>query len=211
VSDLSVEDYITATASKHPIYMPHTTRRNNGKNLLDVCIIKHAMEIIHLLNDVNPVQIIVDDVINSNVHIISNPVGQREDATRIGSAGVVRRQAVDISPLRRVNQAIYLLTTGIARELQNQIEQDYEICPTIRDKVIPPAVSWFTGEAVKEDEFEVEEEEEDDDDEEEDEEDEEQKENKALCVKEGKHPKRCPWRRRTTSRMQATIAPGDAK
>jgi small subunit ribosomal protein S5e len=41
--------------------------------------------------------------------------GPREDATRIGSAGVVRRQAVDISPLRRVNQAIYLLTTG-ARE-----------------------------------------------------------------------------------------------
>jgi small subunit ribosomal protein S5e len=41
--------------------------------------------------------------------------GPREDATRIGSAGVVRRQAVDISPLRRVNQAIWLLTTG-ARE-----------------------------------------------------------------------------------------------
>ena len=41
--------------------------------------------------------------------------GPREDATRIGSAGVVRRQAVDISPLRRINQAIYLLTTG-ARE-----------------------------------------------------------------------------------------------
>ncbi len=30
--------------------------------------------------------------------------GPREDATRIGSAGVIRRQAVDISPLRRVNQ-----------------------------------------------------------------------------------------------------------
>ena len=41
--------------------------------------------------------------------------GPREDATRIGSAGVIRRQAVDISPLRRVNSAIYLLTTG-ARE-----------------------------------------------------------------------------------------------
>lgn len=41
--------------------------------------------------------------------------GPREDATRIGSAGVIRRQAVDISPLRRVNQAIYLITTG-ARE-----------------------------------------------------------------------------------------------
>ncbi|KAF5819649.1 putative ribosomal protein S5/S7 [Helianthus annuus] len=38
--------------------------------------------------------------------------GPREDATRIGSACVVRRQVVDISPLRHVNQAIYLLTTG---------------------------------------------------------------------------------------------------
>ena len=41
--------------------------------------------------------------------------GPREDATRIGSAGVVRRQAVDISPLRRVNQAIWLITTGKVR------------------------------------------------------------------------------------------------
>lgn len=48
------------------------------------------------------------------IHLWINS-GPREDATRIGSAGVVRRQAVDISPLRRVNQAIYLLTTG-ARE-----------------------------------------------------------------------------------------------
>ena len=41
--------------------------------------------------------------------------GPREDSTRIGSADVVRRKVVDISPLRRVNQAIYLLTIG-ARE-----------------------------------------------------------------------------------------------
>ena len=41
--------------------------------------------------------------------------GPREDSTRIGSAGVVRRQSVDVSPFRRINHAIYLLTTG-ARE-----------------------------------------------------------------------------------------------
>lgn len=90
VSDLSVEDYITATASKHPIYMPHTAGRyqarrfrkaqcpiverltnslmmhgrNNGKKLMAVRIVKHAMEIIHLLTDANPIQIIVDAVIN---------------------------------------------------------------------------------------------------------------------------------------------------
>lgn len=40
-------------------------------------------------------QVLVDAVINS---------GPREDSTRVGSAGVVRRQAVDLSPFRRVNQ-----------------------------------------------------------------------------------------------------------
>lgn len=54
----------------------------------------------------NPVQIAIDAVVNS---------GPREDSTRIGRAGTVRRQACDVSPLRRVNQAIWLLTTG-ARE-----------------------------------------------------------------------------------------------
>ncbi|KAF5819644.1 putative ribosomal protein S5/S7 [Helianthus annuus] len=44
-----------------------------------------------------------------------NDIGPREDATRIGSACVVRRQVVDISPLRRVNQVIYLLTTGACK------------------------------------------------------------------------------------------------
>lgn len=102
-----------------------------------VRIVRHAMEIIHLLTDLNPIQVIADAVINRYtsettllfagsltlffwgmiLHLPFNTFysGPREDATRIGSAGVVRRQAVDISPLRRVNQAIYLITTG-ARE-----------------------------------------------------------------------------------------------
>ena len=49
---------------------------------------------------------IVDAVVNT---------GPREDSTRIGSQGTVRRQAVDVSPLRRVNQAITLLTTGVSK------------------------------------------------------------------------------------------------
>src|SRR3569833_1734989 len=61
---------------------------------------------IHIMTDQNPIQIAVDAIVNC---------GPREDSTRIGSAGTVRRQAVDVSPLRRVNQAIALLTTG-ARE-----------------------------------------------------------------------------------------------
>lgn len=38
--------------------------------------------------------------------------GPREDSTRIGRAGTVRRQAVDVSPLRRVNQVIFHIKMG---------------------------------------------------------------------------------------------------
>jgi len=80
--------------------------RNAGQKLMAVRIVEQTLEIIHLLTDQNPIQIVVDAVINS---------GPREDSTRVGGAGVVRRQAVDMSPFRRVNYALYLLATG-ARE-----------------------------------------------------------------------------------------------
>jgi small subunit ribosomal protein S5e len=128
VKDMALQDYITV----NPIYLPHTAGRyqvkrfrkaqcpiverltnslmmhgrNSGKKLMATRIVKHSFEIIHLLTDLNPIQVLVDAVTNT---------GPREDSTRIGSQGTVRRQAVDVSPLRRVNQAIYLLTTG-ARE-----------------------------------------------------------------------------------------------
>merc|ERR1712158_356386 len=49
----------------------------------------HSFEIIHLLTGENPLQVVVNAIINS---------GPREDSTRIGRAGTVRRQAVDVSP-----------------------------------------------------------------------------------------------------------------
>ncbi|ODQ68403.1 ribosomal protein S7 [Nadsonia fulvescens var. elongata DSM 6958] len=129
VKDISLTDYIQI---RQPVYLPHSAGRfaskrfrkaqcpiierltnslmmngrNNGKKLKAVRIVKHAMEIIALLTDANPLQIIIDAIVNC---------GPREDSTRIGSSGTVRRQAVDVSPLRRVNQAISLLTVG-ARE-----------------------------------------------------------------------------------------------
>ena len=129
--DVSLVDYI-AIKQKYSTFLPHSAGRyakvrfrksqcpiverlvcsimkhgrNNGKKLMAVRIVKHAFEIIHLLADKNPIQILIDAIINA---------GPREDSTRVGSAGTVRRQAVDVSPLRRTNQALYLLTTG-ARE-----------------------------------------------------------------------------------------------
>ncbi|KAK5011194.1 ribosomal protein S5 [Elasticomyces elasticus] len=122
IRDLSLTDYIQI---RQPVYISHSAGRyaikrfrkaqcpiierltnslmmngrNNGKKLMAVRIVAHAFEI-------NPIQVAVDAIVNC---------GPREDSTRIGSAGTVRRQAVDVSPLRRVNQAIALLTIG-ARE-----------------------------------------------------------------------------------------------
>eukprot|EP00310_Coccolithus_braarudii_P018100 CAMPEP_0183336348 /NCGR_PEP_ID=MMETSP0164_2-20130417/4352_1 /TAXON_ID=221442 /ORGANISM="Coccolithus pelagicus ssp braarudi, Strain PLY182g" /LENGTH=195 /DNA_ID=CAMNT_0025505849 /DNA_START=37 /DNA_END=624 /DNA_ORIENTATION=- len=128
VSDLSLADYI-AVKDKHAVYIPHTAGRyqkkrfrkaqcplverlvcsmmshgrNNGKKLMAIRIVKHTFDILNLMTGKNPIQVFVDAVQNA---------GPREDSQRIGSAGVVRRQAVDVSPLRRVNQAIHLMTTG---------------------------------------------------------------------------------------------------
>ncbi|CAN6661838.1 small ribosomal subunit protein uS7 [Trichomonascus vanleenenianus] len=129
VKDISLTDYIQI---RQPVYLSHSAGRyaakrfrkaqcpiverltnslmyngrNNGKKLKAVRILQHALEIIHLLTEQNPIQVLVDAIVNT---------GAREDSTRIGSSGTVRRQAVDVSPLRRVNQAIALLTIG-ARE-----------------------------------------------------------------------------------------------
>lgn len=62
---------------------------------------------------------------------------------------------------------------------------------TIRDKIIPHAVSWFTGEAVPEDDYEDMEEDDDDEDGADDEDDEEKGENNADDdEKEGKTRKK---------------------
>jgi len=111
--------------------------RNNGKKMMAVRIVKHAFEIIHLTTDQNPLQVLSDAIYNS---------GPREDATRIGSAGVVRRQAVDVSPLRRVNQAIYLLTTGSREAAFRNIKT---IAECLADELINAAKGSSNSYAIK--------------------------------------------------------------
>merc|ERR1712080_432111 len=111
--------------------------RNNGKKLMTVRIVKHSFEIIHLLTGENPLQVLVNAIINS---------GPREDSTRIGRAGTVRRQAVDVSPLRRVNQAIWLLCTG-AREASFRNIKSIAEC--LADELINAAKGSSNSYAIK--------------------------------------------------------------
>ena len=111
--------------------------RNNGKKLMAARIVQHAFEIIHLLTDANPLQILVDAIINC---------GPREDSTRIGSQGTVRRQAVDVSPLRRVNQAISLLTIGAREAAFRNIKT---IAECLADELINAAKGSANSYAIK--------------------------------------------------------------
>merc|ERR1712224_167842 len=92
---------------------------------------------IHLLTDKNPIQILVDAVKNG---------GPREDSTRIGSAGVVRRQAVDVSPLRRVNQALYLMCVGARNSAFRNIKT---IAECLADEIMNCAKESSNSYAIK--------------------------------------------------------------
>jgi len=162
VNDISLVDYI-AVQPKYANYMPHTGGRyqvkrfrkaqcpiverltnslmyhgrNNGKKLMAVRIIKHTFDIINLTTDLNPIQVLVQAIINC---------GPREDSTRIGSAGVVRRQAVDVSPLRRVNQAIYLIVAGARESAFRNIKT---IAECLADELINAAKGSSNSYAIK--------------------------------------------------------------
>jgi len=161
ISDMSLEDYILG--AKQPKFLPHSAGRyqvkrfrkascpiverlvcslmfhgrNNGKKLLAMRIVRHTFEIIHLLTGENPLQVLVNAIINS---------GPREDSTRIGRAGTVRRQAVDVSPLRRVNQALYLLCTGARDSAFKSVKT---IAECLADELINAAKGSSTSFAIK--------------------------------------------------------------
>ncbi|KAJ1628526.1 ribosomal protein S7 domain-containing protein [Pavlovales sp. CCMP2436] len=111
--------------------------RNNGKKLMALRIVKHTFEIMHLLTDLNPVQVLVDAVINC---------GPREDSTRVGGGGAVRRQACDVSPLRRVNQAIFLIATGAREAAFRNIKT---IAECLADEIVNAAKGSSNSYAIK--------------------------------------------------------------
>ena len=162
VADLSLSDYI-AHKDNACVFLPHTAGRyqvkrfrkamcpiverlvasmmfqgrNTGKKMKAVRIVMHAFEIIALLTDRNPIQVFVEAV---------QAGGPREDSTRIGSGGTVRRQAVDVSPLRRVNQAIYLICKGARNSSFRNIKT---IAECLADEIMNCAKESTNSAAIK--------------------------------------------------------------
>ncbi|GMJ09502.1 ribosomal protein 5B [Hibiscus trionum] len=135
VNDISLSDYIGVQPSKHATYVPHTAGRYSVKHfrkaqcpiVVDDAWSKQweeaygSQDCEACLTDQNPIQVIVDAIIN-------------------------RRQAVDISPLCRVNQAIYLLTTGARESAFRNIKT---IAECLADELINAAKGSSNSYAIK--------------------------------------------------------------
>jgi len=84
---------------KHRIELGHST----GKYTRNMGIVLEAFEMIEKKTGKNPVQVLVDAVENS---------APRDEVTIIEYGGARYPQAVDVSPIRRVNQALKHLVHG---------------------------------------------------------------------------------------------------
>jgi small subunit ribosomal protein S5e len=161
VNDLSVMDYIAV--AQRPVYTAHSAGRyqraafrkaqcpiverlvcalmfhgrNTGKKLKAVNIVKQAFEIIALVTKGNPLQVLADAVAKG---------GPREDSVRIGAGGAVRRQACDVAPLRRVNQALYLIAAGARNSSFRNLKS---IAECLADEIINASLENMNSYTIK--------------------------------------------------------------
>jgi small subunit ribosomal protein S7 len=80
------------------------TDENTGKKQLTTKIVEGAFETVHERTDENPVQILIRAVENA---------APREETVRLKYGGISVPKAVDISPQRRVDQALKFLAEGV--------------------------------------------------------------------------------------------------
>merc|ERR1712222_314398 len=157
--DLSLVELISYNTSKTNVYVPHTAGRyqvkrfrktqcpiverltntlmRHGKKNIAIAIVKQALDIIHLITNRNPVALVLEAVSNA---------GPREDSARAGSGGVVKKTAVDVSPLRRINLALYMISIG-AREAAFRSVRSVGEC--LADEIIACAAGTNSSYAIR--------------------------------------------------------------
>ena len=150
-SDISLAAYLQVKSTKQQVFIPYTAGRyqlrkfkkvqcpiiermvnimmvsggrNNGKKQMAMRLVKQTLDLVHLLTGQNPIQVLVNALTLG---------GAREDSTRIGKGGAVRRQAVDCSPLRRIQIALYLMHKGAMEAAFRSLKSIQE---TFADEII---------------------------------------------------------------------------
>jgi len=84
-----------------------TSGRNTGKKNLAAKMVREALMIVEKKTKKNPVQVLVDAVINA---------GPREETTRLKYGGIAYHQSVDVSPQRRLDEALRYIALGAAKQ-----------------------------------------------------------------------------------------------
>jgi small subunit ribosomal protein S7 len=92
--------------------------RNTGKKNLTMNIVKDALQIVELKTNKNPIQVLVNAVVNC---------APREETTRISYGGIVYHTAVDSAPQRRVDVSIRLLANSVKKSSFNNVRAVDEI------------------------------------------------------------------------------------
>ena len=92
--------------------------KNTGKKILALNAVKSALNIIELKTRDNPIQVLVDAIINC---------APREETTRISYGGIVYHTAVDSAPQRRVDVALRLLAMSVRKASFNNVRTFEEI------------------------------------------------------------------------------------
>jgi small subunit ribosomal protein S7 len=82
----------------------HKSSYNSGKKSKLLKSIENAFILIELLTDHNPIQILIDAIVNT---------APREETTKIAMGGISYASAVDIAPQRRIDLAIKYLVQAI--------------------------------------------------------------------------------------------------
>ncbi len=92
--------------------------KNTGKKLKTYKIVKTAFDMIYETTGMNPVQVLVDAILNA---------GPREETIRLRFGGILVPKAVDISSQRRVNHALTFITQG-AQKCASKSKKSIEQC-----------------------------------------------------------------------------------
>merc|ERR1712086_379230 len=151
VSDTTLTSYVSVQTTKTRVFVPHTAGRyqlkrfrkascplierlmgtvayhgrNTGKKIKAMKIVKQALDIVHHHTGNNPVQTLID---------------------AIGFCGVAKRQAVDVSSFRRVNQGIYFIANCTRNKGMRTIKHISEI---LADEIMAAAKNSPNCAAVK--------------------------------------------------------------
>jgi small subunit ribosomal protein S7 len=111
--------------------------KNCGKKLKILLAVEKAFSLIELRTEENPVQVLVNALINS---------APREETTRISYGGIVFHSSVDSAPQRRIDIGLKLIAQSVKNESFNSIKTIEEL---IAESIILASTNDSRSFAVK--------------------------------------------------------------